>query len=425
MVRPPRVQLGDASLSGFAGAGSDQMRVMWQTTGEPDGDRFEAEFRGVGDDAWTTTPVESATGPGSRVDHWADFTGLDYNRQYEYRIRHIRAGLLQTWTQAFFTRLASHDPRPFAFAAYGDSAWSEEIAPFEAVQRAVGESGASFTLLLGDNAYNSGSAANLDARFQAPISAALLAHHVEHVAFGNHDVGVDDGRPTEDGFATPIPQAGRTAAAEPPEWERPEHNYSFDYGGVHFVTFDSNSITSQARLEGLLNWVEADLAASDATWKVVFTHHPVGAVVEHDDELLVYSYYAGLVANRLAEARVDLFFVGHSHTYSWSYPLIGYDDGALQFVPDHDRSYRQGEGFVQVVAGTGGRFLRPGEFDYPFIVSGFSLDSQPPAEHGFARIQVSSLQLKVEYIAADDGSVLAAFSIVIPTPSFAAGRFAI
>jgi hypothetical protein len=401
------------------------MRVMWQTTGELDGDRFEAEFRAVGEDAWTTAPVESATGPGSRVDHWADFTGLDYNREYEYRIRHIRAGPVQTWTQAFSTRLASHDPRPFAFAAYGDSAWSEEIAPFEAVQRAVGESGASFTLLLGDNAYNSGSAANLDARFQAPSSAALLAHHVEYVAFGNHDVNAGEGLPTEDGFATPIPQAGRTAAVEPPQSERPEHNYSFDYGGVHFVTFDSNSISSRARLEGLLDWVEGDLAASDATWKVVFAHNPVGAVVEHEDELLAHSYYASLVASRLAEARVDLFLVGHSHTFSWSYPLIGYDDGALQFVPDRDRSYRQGEGFVQVIAGTGGRFLRGGEFDDPFIVSGFSLDSQPPAEHGFARIQVTGLQLKVEYIAADDGSVLASFSILIPTPSFAAGRFAI
>jgi predicted phosphodiesterase len=398
---------------------------MWQTAGAADGDRFEAEFRGAGDDAWAMAPVESTASPDSRVNHWVDLTGLDYDRRYEYRIRHLRDGLLQTWTQAFFTRLASHDPRPFVFAAYGDSAWSEELAPFEAVQRAVGASGASFTLLLGDNAYDYGSAGDLDARFQAPISAALLARHVEHVAFGNHDIRDDAGRPSEEGFAAPIPQAGRTASVEPPGSERPEHNYSFDYGGVHFVTFDSNSIDSRSRLEGLLNWVESDLAVSDATWKVVFAHNPVGAVVEHGDELSRYSYYPGLVANRLAEARVDLFLVGHSHTYSWSYPLTGYDDGGFQYVVDHDGSYRQGEGFVQVVAGTGGKFLRPGDFDYPFIVSGFSLDSSPPAQHGFARIQVTSLKLTVEYIAANDGSVLAAFSIVISTPSFAAGRFAI
>lgn len=403
------------------------MRVMWQTIGASGGDRFEAEFRAVGDDAWTTVPVESSAA-GSRVDHWADLTGLGYDRTYQYRVRHFRGGLFQNWTQAFATRLASHDPRPFVFAAYGDSAWSEEIAPFEAVQRAVGASGASFTLLLGDNAYNSGSAEDLDARFdplQAPISAALLAHHVEHVAFGNHDIHTGAGRPTEDGFATPIPRAGTTAPVEPPGSERPEHNYSFDYGGVHFVTFDSNSITSRARLEGLLDWVEGDLAASDATWKVVFAHNPVGAVVEHADEFSAYPYYAPLVTNRLAEARVDLFLVGHSHTFSWSYPLTGYHDGALQFVPDDDGIYRQGDGFVQVVAGTGGRFLRPGEFDYPFIVMGFSLDSDPPAEHGFARIQATSLRLTVEYIAASDGRVLGAFTVVIPTPSFAAGRFAI
>ena len=89
------------------------------------------------------------------------------------------------------------------------------------------------------------------------------------------DVVTDGGQPSEDNFSVPIPLDGVTAPAEPPAAEQLEHNYSFDYGSVHFVTFDTNSLNDASRLDAQLSYVEADLAASTAQWKIVFGHHPV------------------------------------------------------------------------------------------------------------------------------------------------------
>lgn len=79
---------------------------------------------------------------------------------------------------------------------------------------------------------------------------------------------------------------------------------------------------------------------------------------------------------------------------------------------------------MQVISGAAGKSLRPGEYGDPYVASGFTLDTVPPLEWGFALISIEGLELRVEYIAADDGVSLGGFSIVIPTPAFGPGRFA-
>ena len=55
-------------------------------------------------------------------------------------------------------------------------------------------------------------------------------------------------------------------------------SYSFDYGNVHFVTYDSYAIVraSQSIINETVNWIKNDLQNSNATWKIVFGHHPFG-----------------------------------------------------------------------------------------------------------------------------------------------------
>lgn len=61
-----------------------------------------------------------------------------------------------------------------------------------------------------------------------------------------------------------------------------EHTFSWDYGDVHFVTFDTDkwqtSGKSSAVLNAQLDYVVADLNASTAKWKIVYGHHPVAGV---------------------------------------------------------------------------------------------------------------------------------------------------
>ena len=206
-----------------------------------------------------------------------------------------------------------------------------------------------FALLLGDNVYDTGTHLESDARFDPvsnPEAAAWMSTHIDYFGFGNHDVGSNNGQATEDNIAVPIPVAGVTSIAEPDATERPEHNYAFDYGDVHFATFDTNSLNDASRLDALLDWLEQDLAASSAQWKIVFGHHPVAGVPDKS-ESPADDYY-GQVVSRLRSAGVDLFLVGHSHTYSWTYPLLGELGGEATYVADTDKDYAQGAGLVQV-----------------------------------------------------------------------------
>ena len=434
VLHPPRVQLGDAPLTPYPGSELDRITIMWQTRGAGAGDTFDVAYRRAGGDAWravggvASTPLEID----ARVIYAADIEALDWGTRYEYRVRQLRGGEeVEVWINAFETRLRPGDSRPFAFAAYGDSAWVGDTAPFEAVQSIVEASPAVFTLLLGDNAYEVGSFEEYDARFdpdRSPQSAALVTGHVEHAAFGNHDIATDGGRPAGDLFAAPVPVLEVDAPAAPPATEPPEHNYSFDYGMAHFVTFDSNSFTDPSRLSALLDWVVGDLTASDARWKVVFAHHPLGAAPDKVAELAANPHFPSAVVDALSRGGADLLLVGHSHTVSWTHPISGVTgdpaSAGIAFVVDDDGRYRQGDGFVQVVSGAGGKSLRPGAYNDDYLAVGFTLDTVPPLEYGFVLVRVGAVALTVEYIAADDGGVLGRFSIVIPTPAFGAGRFA-
>ena len=423
VIHPPRVQLGDAPLATPPESGTDRVTIMWETTGPAE---FDVAIRAVGDEVWSpAAPVISEVLEGDRVLHQVGVVGLEWATDYEYWVRQLREGIeVDSWTEGFRTRLARGDARPFSFGAYGDSAAGAAPEPFDAVQRTLAGTAASFSLLLGDNAYESGTFADLDARFDpsiSPAAAAWVASHVEYPAFGNHDVRTDGGAPTAASFAVPVPAGSQL----PPPGEPPEHNYSFDYGMVHFLTFDSNSITSPGRLDALLDWVEADLAASDATWKIVFAHHPVGGFPDKGSEPDSYPHYERELVTRLEAAGVALLFAGHSHTYSWSFPLTGVTGGTFEFVDDGDGSFAAGAGVVQVIAGVGGRSLRPGTYGAPFIAAGFTLDSDPPSGYGLALISVSTFVLTVEYLSAADGQVIGAFSIVLPTPAFGARRVAV
>ncbi len=415
----PHLQLGDAPLIGYSGSETDQVRVMWQTVpeGSATNDSFHVEYRLESAAQWlrARAVVRTDTGVGGRVIHHSDLLGLDFDAGYEYRVQHVRDGvILATYGSAFRTRLPEASNRSFSFAAYGDSANVSSLGSFRLLQQRINQVDPEFSLLLGDNTYNDGSHDQIDARFDAslnPEAAAWNSGHIDYVSFGNHDVRTRSGQATEDSFSVPVPVVGVTAAASPPVSERPEHNYSFDYGSVHFVTFDTNSLDNPDRLDGLIEWVAADLAASRQPWKIVFGHHPVAGTPDKG-ESPSGGYYSRLVPALFA-AGADAFMVGHSHTYGWSYPLTGGRDGTAAFVSHRGTAYREGDGVVQVVSGVGGKSVRSGSFgQFPFMAAGYTSSTEPRAEVGFTLVEVTPTILTFSYVAADDGEVIASFSIL-------------
>jgi Bacterial Ig domain/Calcineurin-like phosphoesterase len=429
----PRLQPGNVPLVGYPGSELDRVDVLWQTltTDVGNQDQFVVGFRPVGGAVWQTASLNDPidVGEATRVIRSATITGLNWNSNYEYRVRHLRGDvILNQYISSFRTRIAVNDMTPFSFAAYGDSAWAQDpegvAKGFREVQSRINQVNPAFSVLLGDNVYDIGTYNELDARFSPglnPEAAAWMAGHIDYLGLGNHDIALDGlGLPTEQNFSVPIPVAGVTAPAQPPASERPEHSFSWDYGSVHFVTFDTNSYTDPARLDGLLKWVVADLNASNARWKIVYGHHPLAGVpdkTEHPGQ----NYYQQVV-NRLKAAGVDLLMTGHSHTYSWTYPLTGQTNGTATYVNHGDDDlFHTGEGLPQLVSGVGGRGVRDVKYEdangqpFPFVAAGFAGIATPAhpvlARLGFSKIDVTPNMLTVSYVAADDGSIIDAFQL--------------
>jgi len=427
----PRLQPGNAPLMGYPGGDLDRVDLLWQTipAGAGTSDSFVVDWRPVGGGEWQAAGLNTAidTGVEGRLVHSATITGLAWDADYEYRVRHLRAAdIVTTYQHAFHTRLAAGDDASFSFVAYGDSA-SGSAAGFRTVQARINQVDPAFAVLLGDNVYAVGSHAEADARFDPlvnPEAAAWMASHVDWLGLGNHDVATASGLPSEQSYSVPIPVAGVTAPAAPPAGERPEHSFSWDYGSVHFVTFDTNALHSATRLDGLLDWVVADLSASTARWKIVYGHHPLAGVPDKP-ESPAGTYYQQVV-NRLKAAGVDLFMTGHSHTYSWTYPLTGQVDGVATYE-DHgaDDHFHAGVGLTQLVSGVGGVGVRDGDYgQFPFVAEGFSGSTPVAARLGFSQIDVTADALTVKYVAADDGAVIDSFRIekeAVQTASFQQG----
>ncbi|MCA9198656.1 MAG: metallophosphoesterase [Planctomycetales bacterium] len=429
--QPPRIQLGNAPLIGTpAFDGFDQVDLLWQTVSAGNGtdDSFTVEIRRSGTDDWTTVPLNESldTDVATRTIHSATIRPLDWNTEYEYRVRHWRSNtVLDTYRQTFKTRLAPGDESPFTFVSYGDSAvklpWGKG---FIGVQSAISELDPEFALLLGDNLYDFGSHDDADARFDPvmnPAASYWSTHKFDYFAIGNHDVlNLNYGQASADSFSVPIPVAGENAVAAPSDFERPEFNYAFDYGDVHFVTIDTNSIelgdpsVRTERLAAQLDYLVQDMQASDATWKIVFAHHPLtGTAKAYSD---TNGEYFKAALPRLQEAGVDLIMHGDSHTFSWTYPLTGMTDRNADGVispneVDHVAGSRdrflKDQGVVQLVSGVGGRSLRSDAYTDPYFANAYSQAEQTgPLEFGFAKLDVSPDQLVVSYISSATGHIV-------------------
>ncbi len=428
----PRLQPGNAPLAGYAGGSLDRVDLLWQTIpgGAGTQDTFAVQYRAVGATAWQSTTLNAVinTGVENRVVQSATITGLSWNANYEYRVRHSQADVIVGQYQSTFrTRLQAGDITPFTFAAYGDSA-SGAAAGFRQVQGRINQTSSAFSVLLGDNVYDAGTHQESDARFSPtinPEAATWMAGHIDYLGLGNHDIATGSGLPSEQNYSVPVPVAGVSAPAAPPASERGEHNFSWDYGNVHFITFDTNSLSDVTRLDGLLNWVIADLTASTARWKIVYGHHPLAGVPDKP-ESPSDNYYQQVV-NRLKAVGVDLYMTGHSHTYSWTYPLTGQINGLATYV-NHGVAdqFIAGEGLTQLVSGLGGKEIRSGDYSpFPFVAKGFSSTTLVPARLGFSQVSVTQNQLSVAYVAADNGATIDAFTInkddTVQTASFQQG----
>ena len=319
-------------------------------------------------------------------------------------------------------------------------------------------------LLLGDNAYPTGSDSQWQGAF-FDIFPDIVNKTVVWPTIGNHEMGgdfvnlfggvtvggvstssdpasyddldestVENGMPYLDIFSLPRGgEAGGTPSGT-------EQYYSFDYGIVHVVSLDSQLSARDAEQRGRMHdWLDRDLTANRLPWTVIIFHHPPYSRGSHNSDSAAVSRV--LIDQPMVDMRVeftslfekhgvDVILGGHSHSYerSWYlrshtgdadtfdshvHTILGEDGTPVsgrgdQVFQKHDGS---GNKVVYVVAGSSGHVsLGRGKLDHP------AHSTFPDGRHGLEKkgsvvLDINETELKAVFID-DAGTVQDQFRIL-------------
>ncbi len=189
-------------------------------------------------------------------------------------------------------------------------------------------------LMLGDNAYNSGTQAEYDAAV-FNMYPTFLRKMPLWSCLGNHDAsnGVTDplaNFPYFDMFT--FPKNGECGGVI----SGTEHYFSFDYGNIHFINLDSQTTNRTAGL--MTTWLQSDLGSTTKTWIVVFFHHPPYSKGSHNSDTETELIQMRANFSPILEAGgVDLVLTGHSHAYERSFLLDGHYGSSSTFTAAHQK----------------------------------------------------------------------------------------
>ncbi len=91
--------------------------------------------------------------------------------------------------------------------------------------------------------------------------------------------------------------------------------YSFDYNNAHFVVLNTNNLGEDEGLSAeQIEWLKADMNASDADWKFVALHkapYSNGSHYDDDDVIVIREQLQTL----MPELGIDIVFQGHDHVF--------------------------------------------------------------------------------------------------------------
>jgi Calcineurin-like phosphoesterase len=182
----------------------------------------------------------------------------------------------------------------FRFVAVGDVGLGneEQYQVAQAMNCYLQNNPYSLALLTGDNIYYNGEIEKVSAVFEKPYEALLKRDVRFHAVLGNHDIRINNG---EDQLRySGFNMQGRY--------------YTFAQDPIQFFALDTNSNTAW---EEQLNWLEENLANSQATWKIVYGHHPLYSSGMHGSDRDLIERLAPL----FSRYQVQLYLSGHDHNY--------------------------------------------------------------------------------------------------------------
>ncbi len=336
--------------------------------------------------------------------HEVLLAGLTPGTTYFYAIG-TQAGRLAGDASHYFTTPPTN-ARPTRIWVIGDSGTADQRprSVYQAYTNYAGTRDTDVWLMLGDNAYNTGT----DPQYQAAVFEMypeLLRKTVVWPAIGNHDTAFSSNPAlTIPYFRIFTLPANGEAGGVPSGTEK---YYSFDHGNIHFVCLDAMS--SDRSPDGpMCVWLQQDLAANEKDWLIAFWHHPPYTKGSHDsdtEEELIQMREN--IVPILEAYGVDLVLCGHSHCYERSFLIDGHYGNSSTFNEDlksQPGNGREDETGAYVKSPTGADSNRGAIY----IVAGssgqatFVQDDWPHAAMCHSELELGSLVLDI------DGPVLQA-----------------
>ncbi len=401
-VVEPYVQLGDPADPRKI----DGLSILWHAE-DVDAD-WKVEYRTADDQPWRAT----AEPQGRRI----AVVSQPPHRVYRGVLRDLAPGVVCSYRVVrggevvFASTLKSPKSKdqPHRFAVFGDCGAGTPAEKAIAFQ--VHRANPDYVMIPGDIVYSRGRVSEYRDKFWPVYNAAAAARDVGApllrstlfvAAAGNHDVANRDLEKNPDGLAffyywdqprngpalreggpnvprLTGPEANRTAFRESAGDAYPgAGNFSFDYGGAHWMVLDTNAYINWAAPD-LRAWVERDLAAAaDADWRFVLFHQP-----PFNSSKAHFGNQLSRVLSETFEAgKVDVVFSGHVHNYQRTYPLRfkmsdpsggRTEPGELidgSFVLDRKfdgRTVTRPDGIIYLITGAGGATLYdPAQEDDP------------------------------------------------------------
>lgn len=218
-----------------------------------------------------------------------------------------------------------------------------------------------FVITLGDNFYNDGVTSVYDIQWLQKFENMYDLPHLDvpfYASLGNHDYHNDNA----------WHQVEYSKISK--KWKMPHNYYTFsrkidENSSAQFFVLDSQQIKERDDHDGKqLAWLERELGASTATWKVIYGHHPLFSYGKHGNVSAMIENVQPL----LEKYRVDAYIAGHDHDRQ----LLGPRNGVFYIVSgtgskSRNTSYGDMTVFAETNLGFAWFRVSPIEFHVQFI----------------------------------------------------------
>ena len=220
-------------------------------------------------------------------------------------------------------------PKPVHFLAFGDSGTGSQTQ-YDVAKGMVnfcGKEKCEFTLLLGDNIYNSGVTSVNDKQWEEKFNKPYKNLNMPfYVSMGNHDYGGQGA-----GYEFSKAKHVLDYASKNQKWLFPATYYTFNKENVSFFALDTTLIFYEQDSKQRTFFAK-EIKKSTATWKIAFGHHPYISNGRHGNA----GTYEGIPGIPIVSGKsvkkfmediicnnIDVYVCGHDHNRQFFTPPPG------------------------------------------------------------------------------------------------------